>query len=1126
MLRPLVICSALAWIATVAAWPVNAQGAAPDASATTDQQREYFERRVRPLLVEHCQGCHGPDKQKGGLRVDSRAALLTGGDSGPAVVPGKPDEGHLVSAINYGELYQMPPKGKLKADDIAALTQWVRDGAWWPAEVAAAAKAKPDDDWAERAKYWSFQPIAQPEVPQVNNTDWCQTPIDRFIMAKLEQASLKPAAPAERSAWLRRVTFALTGLPPTAAEIAAFIADRAPDAEERVVDRLLGSLRFGERFARHWLDLTRYAETYGHEFDFDIPHAWRYRDYLIRAFNQDLPYDQFIREQVAGDLLTKPRRLTDGSNESVRGTGFYWFGEQTHSPVDLLQAEADRIDNQIDVLSKTFLGLTLACARCHDHKFDAIRAADYYAMFGMLQSSRFTQWDATPAEANQMVLRELAAIKPKLQQATVAAIRSQVAQLDKSLLAAVSVELNSSATSSSSIPPTPGDWRWQLSEARTAEHPLFPIASLIKANKTNDSAAIAAAWTAFTKREAQSARTGDEVLYDAASPLPAGWRTPGLAFANAAVKPGDFLLGNLSSQPVASVVVRPALNTANLSKRLQGSLQSPDFTITHKFIHVRLAGWQTRVRLVIDGFELIRSPIYGGLTRNVASDQPRWLTFDVDMWQGHRAYFEFNDLAPQDPADPLPSATTIALYGKVLAAETTIDNMYGGTGWLSLEHIVLSSESAPRNIALIPTLLGDEPPKSLEELAVRYRNAAVAALTAWEQNELGSSPVGGAQAELLDWLLGHTPAGKLADAKNAAAREAQSLWQRYREVEANLVKPQFVLAMTEGTAADAPIYIRGNPKNRGAKAPRQFVQAISHTTPIDLQQASGRLYLAERLTDVDNPLVARVIVNRLWRYMLGEGLVRSPDDFGHMGQTPSHAELLDWLARDFVAHGWSIKHTLRQIALSNVYRTGSLPNAQSIATDPDNKLWHHVPVKRLEAEAIRDAILAISGRLNETMYGPSVPTHLNDFMIGRGRPSASGPLDGDGRRSVYLSVRRNFLNPMFQAFDQPQPFSTVGRRSVSHVPAQALAMMNNPLVIEQAKLWGKHAEGAGTGDSAAKITDMYLAAFARRPTADELQAALAFVAPSTGDESKKAGTDAWADLAHALFNASEFVFVP
>ena len=360
--------------------------AAPSSKAADDDTAglEFFEAKVRPLLVNRCQSCHGGGKAKGGLRLDTRATALGGGDTGPALVPGKPDESLLVEAIRYGEALQMPPKSKLPAEEIAVLTRWVEQGAPWPVgrESAPPGTVKPFN-LRERAGHWSLQPVQDPAPPEVKDQAWPLNPVDRFLLAKLEAKGLKPAAEAEKPTLIRRLTFDLIGLPPKPEEVEAFVADASPDAYETLVERLLASPHYGERWGRHWLDLVRFAETSGHEFDYDIPLAYRYRDYVIRAFNADLPYDQFVVEQLAGDLLPEPRRdPSTGTNESILGTGSYRFHEGVHSPVDLREDGAAKFDSQIDVLSKAFLGLTIACARCHDHKFDAITTRDYYALNG------------------------------------------------------------------------------------------------------------------------------------------------------------------------------------------------------------------------------------------------------------------------------------------------------------------------------------------------------------------------------------------------------------------------------------------------------------------------------------------------------------------------------------------------------------------------------------------------------------------------------------------------------------------------------------------------------------------------------------------------------------------------
>ncbi len=384
------------------------------AAEPSPHETEFFEKKVRPVLVEHCFKCHSErsEKIKGGLRIDSRAALLKGGDNGPALVPGSPEKSRLIEAISYKNAdLTMPPKGKLPDAVRAALAAWVKMGAPWPSSGAATdTGTKAGFDLARRRReHWCWQPVQAPPLPAVKDASWPRDPVDRFVLARLEEKGLRPAAPADRRTWLRRVTFDLTGLPPRPDEIAAFLSDSSPAAVEKVVDRLLQSPRFGERWARHWLDLVRYGESRGHEFDPNIPNAYQYRDYVIRAFNADVPYNQFVMEHVAGDLLPKPRRNpATAFNESIIGSGFWFLGEEVHSPVDIRQDQADRFDNRIDVFSKTFLGLTVACARCHDHKFDAISTKDYYALYGFLSSSSYRLARFDSLDQNRVVAGELA----------------------------------------------------------------------------------------------------------------------------------------------------------------------------------------------------------------------------------------------------------------------------------------------------------------------------------------------------------------------------------------------------------------------------------------------------------------------------------------------------------------------------------------------------------------------------------------------------------------------------------------------------------------------------------------------------------------------------------------------
>jgi len=955
-----------AWALLALTWAIPAVGGEGESPGPDDPAAvEFFEAKVRPLLVRRCQTCHDAARAKGGLRLDSRARAMEGGPTGPAVVPGKPEESLLVEAIHYGDDLKMPPKSKLPAEEIATLTRWVQQGAPWPLgrDPAASGPLKPFN-LAERSKHWSLQPVQDPTPPEVKDAAWPIQPLDRFLLARLETRGFKPAAEADRRTLIRRLSFDLTGLPPKPGEVEAFVADPAADAYERLVERLLASPHYGERWARHWLDLVRFSETSGHEFDYDIPNAFRYRDYAIRAFNADLPYDRFVVEHVAGDLLPDPRRdPASGTNESVLGTGFFRLHEGVHSPVDLREDGAAKLDNQIDVMSKTFLGLTVACARCHDHKFDAITTRDYYALAGFLASSR----------------HQLAFLDPP------GRIGSKVAEIE-----AIREELASLHQG----PITP-------------DHP-------------------------------KHAKTSDVVLEDFSGKSFEGWFVSGDAFGKGPIPPGSWKLRGDGATPLPPGVA----HSGAISDRLRGVLRSKSFTLTKPYVHFLASGKGGRINLVVDGFEKIRSPIYGDLVKDVDHGEGwKWITMDAAQWSGHAAYIEIDD-----------GATVDFTGGNAFIRD--------GRGSIAVDEIRLSD--------------GPPPP------------------------------------------VPHHPA---PDSIGSGDERLAKLLARFREVEAAIPEPTLGQALADGTGADLPIHIRGSTKTLGEPAPRRFLEVFGGPEP-PLTDGSGRLELARRIADPANPLTARVLVNRLWHHHFGRGLVTSVDDFGAMGREPTHPDLLDYLATRFVASGWSIKAMHRLIVKSRAYRMSSQLTPEADRLDPSNELWHRRDLRRLEAESIRDAILAVSGRLDPTLYGPSVAPHLTPFMEGRGKPGKSGPLDGGGRRSLYLNVRRNFLTPMLLAFDYPTPSSTMGRRNVSNVPAQALTLMNDPFLVEQAGFWARRVRSDPKASPGESIETMYREAFGRPPDPDERAAALAFL----GEQAD--APRAWADLAHVLFNVKAFVAIP
>ncbi|MEW4486620.1 PSD1 and planctomycete cytochrome C domain-containing protein [Thalassoglobus sp. JC818] len=963
---------------------------------------EFFEKKVRPILAEHCYSCHSVDAKKiqASLLVDSRSALLTGGDSGEAILPGDPDSSLLIEAVKY-ESYEMPPKGKLSSDDIQALEDWVRMGAPWPDEEApTAAAATPKFDLeSRRSEHWVWHPIRNPAIPEVQHESWPNNSIDHFILAQLEDADLQPTGDANRSALIRRLYFDLIGLPPTPDEVAAFVEDSSPQAVEDLVDKLLASPHFGERWGRHWLDLVRYAESRGHEFDNDAPNAFQYRDYIIRALNSDVPHDQLIREHIAGDLLPNPRLNAEkGFNESILGTGFWFLGEWVHSPVDIRKDESDRFDNMIDVMSKAFLGMTVSCARCHDHKFDAISTADYYSLSGFLESSDYRQVRFESLEHNRTVAVKLA-------------------QLDAEYQAKISAELSKRNVATQRSKPVDESLRQLVViDYGTVSTPEYLQDGFIFA--------------------AQPKRAGEFYWSDEGGEL-----SLRLCTEDAAIS--DPIWNQLESVWEKGVHNKSRLVSFPRSGR---TLRTPTFTVTDGDVACRVRG-EGHVVACVDSHRLIAGPLHGETISKIHPGS-EWTQLNLQRYVGHRIHLEFT-----------PSEGTQLQVSLVTQGAT---------------------------------------PEQREELSRRVE----AQLTEEQTKAVDSFLEGDGSDLVAEWKA-----------------------ERERLQTQIMNRSQLAMAMMDGTGEDGKILIRGNSSNPGDHVPRHFLTAVAGEEVMEISVGSGRLELAEKINAADNPLTARVAVNRIWHFLMGRGIVPTTDDFGVLGERPTHPELLDHLAVKFVNDGRSIKKMIREIVLSRVYQLDCVPVAESLQADPKNLLWHYRPPKRLEGEVIRDAILSMSGRLDPTLYGEPVPIHLTPFMDGRGRPGSSGPLDGDGRRSIYVAVRRNFLSPFMLTFDTPAPFSTMGRRNVSNVPAQSLILMNDPFVVEQSKMWAARAmQENDSMDS--RLEWLYQTAFSRSPTANEAAVAMEFLtASNTSSGDANAERTAWEDLAHALMNTKEFIFL-
>lgn len=1034
------------------------------------EQLEFFEREVRPLLIEHCYECHSVDAKRveASLLLDSRKAHLTGGDSGPSILPGDADGSLLVEAVRY-ESYEMPPKGKLSDEDVEIVVRWVEMGAPWPEEPEPSAQgvAEAFDLEKRRSEFWVWQPVEDPSKPEVEDTTWPRTEIDHHILARLESAGLKPAGDADQTAILRRLYLDIIGLPPSPGEVAAFVEDASDDspgnAVARVVDELLESPHFGERWGRHWLDLVRYAESRGHEFDNDTPNAYQYRDYVIRALNADLPYDQFVREHIAGDLLERPRmHPEEGFNESVLGTGFWFLGEWVHSPVDVRKDESDRFDNMIDVMSKTFLGVTVACARCHDHKFDAISTADYYSLSGFLQSSDYRQVRFESIEQNRLVAEQLAKLDATYQRQLIELLNANgvMPPGQESFLRGDAIVVDYASLQ-------PKDFMQDgFIFGKSPRGVGLPY--LVKANDTDSD-------SETSEAEGSADDPGTE--------LQVRFATHGAAVNDA------FWTG---FESVTKGVVQNRSSVAKLPKSGR-TLRSPTFELKHGLVRCKVDG-VGHIVACVDSHRMIAGPLHNETIVAVKKNQS-WVSLKLERYVGHRLHLEFVPATGQQLSVRLVTqgleAEGQANFDKRLTEIDRAWETYANEAEAILNRVFVDSATAR----------GEEATGERSE----------------EGKELSGNPEAapGLQVE----------AERFASVINAWRKDRAELAKQV------VLRSHVAPAMMDGTSEDDRILIRGNSSKPGDIEPRHFLTAIAGDTRIPVVKGSGRLALAAHINDSSNPLTSRVLVNRIWHHLMGRGIVPTVDDFGVLGQRPSHPELLDHLATRFLADGRSIKSMIRYIALSRSYQMSSQVDPAAEEADPKNVMWHHCPPRRLQGEVIRDSLLALSGRLDSTQFGPPVPVHLTGFMDGRGRPGKSGPLDGEGRRSIYTAVRRNFLPPFMLTFDTPVPFSSMGRRNVSNVPAQALILLNDPLVVELAGDWGRRAleciPGKDVVSTGERIDWLYISAFARKPTEQEREVATAYVESQAGsqDDDSAKRSAAWTNLAHALVNTKEFIYL-
>ena len=1121
------------WVVLVlalTAWPFYMVAAEPGGG-------EFFENHVRPLLIQNCYKCHSAEagKAKGELLLDTRAGLLKGGDAGPAIVPGNPKESLLLKAVSYeNDDLQMPPKNKLPDNDIEKLTQWIEMGAPDPRDGKSAEITDKDDfDISKRkAEHWAWKPVRRDiKPPSVDvASSWSKTSIDRFILARLKQAKIAPNGPASRLTMIRRLYFDLLGLPPSPAEIEAFISDLSPLAYENLVERLLASPYFGERWGQHWLDLVRFAETRGHEADYPIPQAYRYRNYIVRAFNADVPYNDLVIEHVAGDMVKQPRLdPATRENESAKGPGFWHLGEATHSPVDIRGDECNRVHNQIDVFSKAFLGMTMGCARCHDHKFDAISTEDYYAFAGFLQSSGYHLKDVADPITQDSAFDELAKLRAdneaKLVIEYAATVKDRLSRLADYLpLAAVILNevptgkdapkpadyiashptVKSKAEAAKLNPDKLAAWVAYLDKARgSVADPLHGIVKVALGQSRGDALASMRKLEADTIAQAKSIKIIETVEDGERNYVKSerGWRAEdmvadyrrkqgsdewfsgGKQFGAGPMKVGSPVFGGDPNRPIKEFNENGAARNDELSTRFSGLIRTRTFGVNGDMLWYRYKG-KADVFMAVNSHRQVAGPLHGIVRQKLDSKGDEW------KWHGHRVsdYIGFRVHVEFTPR-----------------------------GNFALERVQFGG-SEPPVIRTVNSRLANLL-KSDADLAGGLVSVFVSAA-----NDQSSGKANRETSQLLNWVIRQ---GDLleqpADLGKAAAGFAAFQKQR-TEIEKTIPSVSWALTLLDGSGEDESILVRGNHKApTNELVPRSFLEALANREAPS--RGSGRMALGKQMVDPKNPFVSRVVVNRVWHHLFGRGIVETVDNLGATGKAPTHPDLLDFLASKLMEHGWSLKDIIRQMVLSSTYRQSSKPDLASTKVDPNNYLLHRMPIRRLQGEVIRDRLLAVSGRIDKRQFGKGPMVHITPFMRNNRSPGGSGPMDGDGRRSIYVEVRRNHLEPILMAFDKPTPFSTIGKRVVSNSPAQPLIMLNNPFVHAQASIWANALLKSGAVATGELVNLAYRQAFGRDPEPWEAEAAVGFIE----SQKKEAGNDSLkeplADLCHTLFNVKEFVFV-
>ena len=921
--------------------------------AVKRQRLDFFESKIRPVLVKHCYECHAADSKtiRGRLRVDSRKGLLKGGETGPAVVPGDLKKSLLISALRH-DGFEMPPKGKLGPEVIADFEKWIQDGATDPRRATKDVAKPISIDIEAGRKHWAYQPLQAPVVPTVKNTSWPSNHIDRFVLAGLESARLQPCPDAEKNILVRRLYFDLIGLPPVPEQINQFINDTSPQAYENLVDRLLASPRFGERWGRHWLDVSRFAESMSLRGRL-LKHAWRYRDYVIEAFNADQPFDQFLTQQLAGDLLEASS--VDAQRRNLIATTFLVMGDALLENQNKSQLDMDVVDEQLDVIGKGLLAQTITCARCHDHKFDPIPTSDYYAMAGILKNVQgLKHSNVSTTMERPLPITEEAKRESEIRNLSVAKLQNELKTLKKK----------------DGLPPL-----------QAKDVPGIVV--------DNPEAKVTGRWS---KSSGVTNHVGSEYLYSG---------VPG----NKVIYPVTFPGGG--RYEVRITVAQHANRAPKALVTVRHKNGSKSFRIDQ--------------RKAPGAFNKVRS----------------------DGYFQSLGFFEF------------PS-------GQWNAVEISVK---GGGGVVVADAVQFLPVPDDTKLTTLPKSQAGKKLSPVEQQALKTRIAKL--------------------NEQLSALQKRKPIREMVNS-----------------------------AVEKKKPTDLKIHIRGSIENLGAIAPRGVLQVANYgPSPAMPTDSSGRLELAEWIVDPANPLTSRVMVNRVWYWLIGAGLVRTVDNFGTTGESPSHSELLDHLAVQFVQQGWSVKKLIRTIVLSRTYRLSSSRGEQQ--EDPENRLLAHMNRRRLDAESLRDTMLSLGGTLNLEMGGATFPARLKTDV---------GFQFKSPRRSVYVPVFRSSLPELFEVFDFANPSLVTGRRDVSTVAPQALFMMNHAFVRTQARLTAERLLGEWRPSTTDRIDHAYLRILGRHATEAEMMLSQQFLKSVIG----RTGTpqiDAWTQLVQSMFATIQFRYV-